>query len=214
MQLIERGFRVPARAPARVRMAGFTLLEVMVALVITAIGLLGIAKIQALAYASTGTASVRSLVALQASGLAASMHADRAYWSTGAAPASITITSSGTGTNFTISDNYLNTQANTATFCQSGGGGAPCSVAQMASYDLRTWATAMNAPGMLGNLNPYTTITCPVLPAPITCTIQITWNERAVSINNQGTANTQVATNSTANGSGTFNPTYILYVEP
>jgi type IV pilus assembly protein PilV len=64
----------------RRRARGFTLLEVMVALVITSIGLLGIAKIQALAYASTGTASMRSLVALQAAGLAAAMHADRGYW--------------------------------------------------------------------------------------------------------------------------------------
>src|ERR1700678_1427642 len=72
--MIERG---DYRASAHARAGGFTLLEVMVAVVVTAIGLLGIAKIQALAYASTTTASVRSLVALQASGLAASMHADR-----------------------------------------------------------------------------------------------------------------------------------------
>ncbi|MEA3161860.1 MAG: hypothetical protein QOD95_3408, partial [Gammaproteobacteria bacterium] len=39
--------------PAHAR--GFTLLEVMVSLFITAIGLLGIAKLQALAYASTGS---------------------------------------------------------------------------------------------------------------------------------------------------------------
>jgi type IV pilus assembly protein PilV len=192
-------------------MGGFTLLEVMVAVVITAIGLLGIAKIQALAYASTGTASMRSLVAIQASGLAASMHADRTYWSTGAAPDPVTITGTGSGANFTISDNYLNTTANTATYCQSGGAGAPCSPAQMASYDLRTWATALN--GVLGNLNPVTTIDCPVA-VPVTCTIKVTWNERAVSLNNQGATNTQVATSATVNGSGTFNPTYILYVEP
>jgi hypothetical protein len=42
----------------------------------------------------------------------------------------------------------------------------------------------------------------------------VTWNERAVSVNSQGSTNTQVATSATANGSGTFNPTYILYVEP
>ena len=83
------------RASARARAGGFTLLEVMVAVVVTAIGLLGIAKIQALAYASTTTASVRSLVALQASGLAASMHADRFYWAPGGAPVLITITGSG-----------------------------------------------------------------------------------------------------------------------
>ena len=206
--MIERGH---CRAPTRARVGGFTLLEVMVAVVITAIGLLGIAKIQALAYASTSTASMRSLVAIQASGLAASMHADRTYWSTGAAPVPVTIQGTGTGTNFTISDNYLNTTANTATYCQSGGAGAPCSPAQMASYDLRTWATALN--GVLGNLNPVTTINCPVA-VPVTCTIQVTWNERAVSVNSQGSTNTQVAASATANGSGTFNPTYILYVEP
>jgi type IV pilus assembly protein PilV len=209
VQLIERGnYRAQARAPARIRAGGFTLLEVMVALVVTSVGLLGIAKIQALAYASTGTASMRSLVAIQASGLAASMHADRTYWS-GLAPPLITITGTGTGANFTISDNYLNTTANTTTYCQSGGAGAPCTPSQMASYDLRTWATALN--GVLGNLNPVTTITCPVA-VPVTCTIQVTWNERAVSVNAQGTANTQVATGTAAGG--TFNPTYMLYVEP
>jgi type IV pilus assembly protein PilV len=208
VQLIQQG---NYRAPARARMGGFTLLEVMVALVVTAIGLLGIAKIQALAYASTGTASMRSLVAIQASGLAASMHADRTYWSKGSAPPVITITGTGSGANFTIDDNYLNTTANTATFCQSGGAGAPCTPAKMASYDLRTWATALN--GVLGHLNPVTVISCPVV-VPVTCTIQVTWNERAVSINSQGAANTQVATSATAAGSGTFNPTYLLYVEP
>ena len=46
------------------RTRGFSLLEVMVALVIISIGLLGVAKMQALAYASTSTASSRSLAAI------------------------------------------------------------------------------------------------------------------------------------------------------
>jgi len=64
------------RAPER----GFSLLEVLVALVIIGVGMLGIAKIQALAYASTGTASERSLAAIEAASLAASMRANRGYW--------------------------------------------------------------------------------------------------------------------------------------
>jgi type IV pilus assembly protein PilV len=208
VQLIERG-KYRASAPARA--GGFTLLEVMVAVVVTAIGLLGIAKIQALAYASTGTASMRSMVAIEASGLAASMHADRTYWSSGAAPAAITITG-GPGTAFTISDNYLNTTASTTTYCQAGGAGAPCTPSQMASYDLRTWAAALN--GLLLNLNSVTTISCPTINTPITCTIQVTWNERAVSINNQGATNTQVSNVATSTAAGTFAPNYMLYVEP
>jgi type IV pilus assembly protein PilV len=74
------------------RTRGFTLLEVMVAVVITAIGLLGIAKIHALAYSSTATAGARSLVALQAAGLASSMHANRTYWAAGTAPVPVVIT--------------------------------------------------------------------------------------------------------------------------
>jgi type IV pilus assembly protein PilV len=203
------------RASARARAGGFTLLEVMVAVVVTAIGLLGIAKLQALAYASTGTASLRSLVAIQASGLAASMHANRIYWSGAATggppPTVITIT----GTN--ITDNGANTLGTTATatdFCYSGGGGAPCSNFQMAAFDLHTWATALNAAGMLFNLNPVTTISCPTVNTPVTCTIQVVWNERAVSINSQGANNTQVDTAATANSTATFAPTYMLYVEP
>ncbi|HMD72977.1 MAG TPA: type IV pilus modification protein PilV [Steroidobacteraceae bacterium] len=182
-----------------VRARGFTLLEVMVALVITSIGLLGIAKMQALAYASTGTAGVRSLVALQASGLATAMHADRGYWAAGAAPASVVIT----GT--TINDPTLNATAATAGYCVAGNGNNPCAPATMAANDLHTYAAALNA--MLNNSNPVTTINCPaaVIGQPTTCTIQVTWSEKAVSINTQS----QAATNLT-----TFSPSYMLYVTP
>ena len=59
---------------------GFSLIEVLVALVVVSIGLLGIAKMQAIAYSSTGVASKRSLAAIEAASLASSMHANRAYW--------------------------------------------------------------------------------------------------------------------------------------
>ena len=199
------------RASAHARAGGFTLIEVMVAVVVTAIGLLGIAKIQALAYASTTSASVRSLVALQASGLAASMHANRAYWSNGTAPPTITITSSGTAS--TITGGNLNSTAPGAKDCvQSGTGTVPCVPATLAANDLHNWANALNGPGLLLGLNPVTTIACPISPLPVNCQITITWNEKAVSINSQGTANTVVASGNATNG--TFQPTFVLYVEP
>ncbi len=187
----KRSGRCP-RAHAR----GFTLLEVMVSLVVTSIGLLGIAKLQALAYASTGSASVRSLVALQAAGLAASMHADRSYWAGGFAPVPVIIT--GTA----INDTTLNGTATSAGYCVAGAGAAPCTTDVMAAFDLHTYATALNA--MLGNSNPVTTITCPNI-TPLNCTIQVTWTENAVSVNSQSASSTTNAT---------FVPTYTLYVEP
>jgi type IV pilus assembly protein PilV len=190
-------YRTRTGVPARSRARGFTLIEVMVALVITAIGLLGIAKIQALAYASTGSAGIRSLVALEAAGLAASMHANRNYWS-GLAPNVVTITASN------ISDATLGTPAN----CLN----VQCLVAStLAAYDVQTYAQALGGPaGLLPGSNPITTITCQAI-TPTSCTIQVTWGEHAVSINSQSAAAT-VETTSTS--PGTFAPTYTLYVEP
>ena len=182
-----------------VRARGFTLIEVLVALIVTGIGLLGIAKIQALVYANTGSASVRSLVAIQASSLAAVMHANRAYWA-GLAPSPLTITGR------TISDNTLNTSATGASDCNLTGSTVPlpCTPALLAAYDLHTWANGINA--LLPSANPTTTITCQNIP--VNCAIQIQWNEKTVSLNAQS------ATGAISGLAGTFAPTYILYVEP
>ncbi len=54
----------------RSRTQGFSLIEVMVALIIIAVGMLGIAKMQALALSNTESSGVRSLVAIEAASLA------------------------------------------------------------------------------------------------------------------------------------------------
>jgi type IV pilus assembly protein PilV len=183
---------------------GFTLIEVLVALIVTCIGLLGIAKIQALVYANTGSASTRSLVALQASGLAATMHANRVYWSLGAAPSPITIT----GPVISESTNTLNTTAAATTDCNLTGStvALPCLPPVLAAHDLHIWANGLS--GLLPGVTPTTTITCPPGLIPLTCTIQITWNEKTVSLNTQSNAGT------TQGAAGTFAPTYTLFVEP
>jgi type IV pilus assembly protein PilV len=175
------------------RCHGFSLVEVMVALVVCAIGLLGLAKMESLAVSSTSVASSRSLAAIQASSLAAAMHANRGYWAAGLAPASTTVTVIGGTT--TISDPGLSSAANCLV-----PGAASCTAGLMAAYDVQQWAAALQTllPGSLA------TITCTtVTSTPVTCTVQIQWVENGVAANAQQTTINALQA-----------PTYVLYVQP
>jgi type IV pilus assembly protein PilV len=174
---------------------GFSLIEVMVALIVIAVGLLGIGKMQALAIASTTSASMRSLAAIEAASLAASMHANRDYWD-----ATPPVTTTVTGT--TITSTTAGFPTATAD-CTESTGTVPCTTTTLASYDLDQWALALNQ--LLPNAT--ATISCPNQTAPLSCTIQISWAEKAVAINSTEAAN--VATTEQFD-----TPTYTLYVEP
>lgn len=173
------------------RQGGFSMIEVLVSLIIIAFGLLGIAKIQALAYGSTGTAGLRSLAAIQASGMASAMRANRLYWASGQAPDPITIQGNAIGS----ADATLAAAAD----CTQGGANAPCSPHDLAAFDLQAWAGNLNA--LLPN--DTATVSCPIATNPISCTIQIGWSEHLVAINAQG-----------ANGAAMAAPTYTVYVQP
>lgn len=192
---------------------GFSLIEVLVALIIISIGLLGIAKMQAIAYSSTGVAGKRSLAAIEAASLASSMHADRAYWSvSGTAPLSTTIK----GATVTASTDA----ALLVPVDCTAAGAAPCTPAQVAAYDLSfggvngsSWAASLQS--LLGTSD-QAVIAC-VNPAPVqtpvTCTVTIKWSENQVALNSQeaAAANAAVAGNAPAS---LQLPSYTLYIQP
>jgi type IV pilus assembly protein PilV len=159
---------------------GFSLVEVMVALIIICVGLLGIAKLQALMLSNTGASRTRALAALEASSIAASMHADRDYWT--ASPAATTTVTNGS---ITSSDPILETAPN----CYFGQADAPCTTpAKMAAFDLNNWMADMASvlPGSSAS------IACATNVGVVTCTIGITWQENTVASNTQeGTATFQ-----------------------
>lgn len=168
---------------------GFSLVEVMVALIVISVGLLGCAKLGALLMSSTGTSRLRSLVALEAASLADSIHADRDFWDassgdwTPATGVSVTATeSSGTTTFSSSGSSNLSSGLSSAPVCESGSG-APCSAVNMASYDLTQWATALKNSNVLQNST--STITCASLNSIITCTVTINWQENTVASNSQ-----------------------------
>lgn len=173
--------------------AGFSLVEVLVALVITSIGLLGLAKMESLGLASTSIAGTRSLAAIEASSLAAMMHANRGYWAGGFAPASFTV-GGGRGLPTTIANANL-----AATFNCTVAGAGSCAPSSMAAVDVQNWAADLSSV-----LPPYlATVTCSTTGFPVNCAIEIQWSENSVAVNSQQT------------GIASLNaPTYILYVEP
>jgi type IV pilus assembly protein PilV len=177
---------------------GFSLVEVMVALVVCAIGLLGLAKMESLAVSSTSVAAARSIAAIQASSLAAAMHANKGYWASGTAPASTTVTVNNNPNTVVISDPVLNSSPPNS--CSIPGTNS-CTSDQMAAFDVQNWATSLQTllPGS------FSTITCTTTTAtPVTCTIQIQWTENAVAANAQQNFNLNPLQT----------PTYVLYVQP
>src|SRR5215469_16764012 len=98
---------------ARARADGFSLVEVMVAVVIICVGLLGIAKMQALALSNTTPSRLRALAAIEAAGLASAMHSNREYWAGATPPTTTTFNAGGTG-QFASTDAVLQAAANRA----------------------------------------------------------------------------------------------------
>jgi type IV pilus assembly protein PilV len=198
---------------------GFTLIEVMVALIVITIGLLGVAKMQALSLANTTIARQRSMAAIEAASLAAAMRANRLYW--GGLPTGFVINwVPSVAPAFTVPlDANLAAAANTGNSHACDGvaaGPAVCAYTSnntaLAGADLAGWGAALTA--VLPN--PSATINCGVplgTTLPASCTIQITWGETSVAMSAQEA--TQEAAMKAAGTQGQFEkPTYQLYVEP
>jgi type IV pilus assembly protein PilV len=192
--------------------SGFSLVEVMVAVVVICVGLLGIAKMQALALSNTTTSRLRALAAFEAASLAAAMHSNRQYWAT-TPPVTITLNAAAIiSTDGALSGTATGYLGNPLACVGNNSGIAKCAALNLAASDLANWTNDLNA--LLPN--PTASIACPPAAGnvPTSCTIQISWIERAVGATQQGAG--FVAANCTALGQGQCfeMPTYTLYVEP
>ena len=149
------------------RAGGFSLVEVLVALIIISVGLLGVARMQGASIANTNAARMRSLAAIEAASLASAMHGNRAYWAANFP----TITVAGAA--ITSSDGALSATVN----CNASGGSVPCSASQLAASDLNEWVANYAALFPAGTA----AITCSAATTPLSCTIQLAWSENAAS---------------------------------
>ncbi len=172
------------------RQAGSSILETLIALLVVAVGLLGLAKLQAAAISSTQNSRVRSLIALQTESLVAVMHANKGFWAAGLAPSTFTVS----GTTVADSSGTLNASVS--------GCSSACTPSQLAAYDVQTWAKRMNAkfPSYLA------TVTCSTTAGvPVSCNVTVSWSEKYVAINSM-TAASGVTSSATQS--------FTLYVQP
>jgi type IV pilus assembly protein PilV len=194
---------------------GFSLVEVLVSLIIICVGLLGIAKLEALMLSSTGTSRLRALVALQAESLADAMHANRDFWDGGStywnvsSNGALSVTSTetaGAAPNFTSTNADLQTAVSNAQPDAEADGNiclnAICTSVQIAGADLAEWG--QNITAVLQNST--SSIGCTLVNNVTTCTIAVQWNENTVAANSQEAA---------AGAPTAFQQqTYTLVVEP
>ena len=167
----------PLFVPATRVAAGFSLLEVLVALVIISISLLGIAGMQAISIANTHESGFRSLAATQASSLQAMMAVNDAYWQTSPVPAQATTT--GTALNPIVT---IGTTAQTSV---SDCVASACTPAQLAIYDLQQWQK-----GVAGLLPSGSgAVSCSNGGGAVaTCLITVSWFEKSLVQNSQDTS--------------------------
>lgn len=202
--------RTPWRA-----LRGFSLVEIMVAVVVICVGLLGIAKMQALAVSSTNSARLRAMAAFQAASLASAMHSNRGYWASAAAvassPVTVTIPAGAAAAAITVSPAGF-AQPDTACIVTAASAVPACpgiaGAQTLAGFDVQRWAES--TVGLLPNLT--ATITCQGATQPASCIIQMSWTERTRAANSSeksvAIVDSQVAA---AGGSLDY---YTLYVEP
>lgn len=183
---------------------GFTLVEVMVAVIVTAVGLLGLAKMQALAISATKNSGSRSLIALQTESLAGMMHANKAYWANPTAGVLPGFTASGT----TISNDATGVlNAPPGNNCTVPGP-LSCTPQQLAAVDVLSWITDLNTQFPTYNakvictgdtgFTPVTLADLAPPPLAVSCTIFVTWQEKLIALNkNTATGATSQVTTQT-----------------
>lgn len=165
---------------------GFSLVEVMVSLVIIAVGLLGVAGIMALSMNNDDSSRMQSLAALQAASMATAMQANSAYWVT-PGPGSILTQSAPTVS---------------STACD---GTVACTASQLATVDLANWgySIAQSLPNGIGSVSCGAVQPTATSPAATTCSITVGWQTNSMANDHQAGTAATVSSQS-----------YVLVVQP
>ena len=167
---------------------GFGLIEVLVSVVVIAVGLLGIAKMHALAIGNTRVSASRSLAAIYVGSLSSAMHANAGYWQVPGTTINVSTSPNADASAIVLSDATLNGKTVDCTYSATNTAPPVCTSAEMAADDLRTWGMSLlQLPGGTG------TVVC-TSATPVTCRITVSWAADKIIGVNAATTNTATAT--------------------
>ncbi|MDN5865046.1 MAG: type IV pilus modification protein PilV [Gammaproteobacteria bacterium] len=141
---------------------GFSLLEALIALLVIAVGVLGIAGLQAASIYRTHVGEVKSLAAVEAQSIAAAMLANPGAFPPTVIPPAKYETASAAALSPPAAD------------CGTG----ICTPAEMAQYDLYVWGNRLqqDLPQGDGAIECHTTA-----PNPTQCKVTITWRQKRMA---------------------------------
>ena len=200
---------IPKQFKQRHLQRGVSLLEVLISILIVAVGLLGIAKMQATSIANTQVSGSRGLVALQAGGLAALMHSNKGYWQV--AGGTTPPCNGATACVFNTSTTYFGTACALGTTCANPGSGT---ASPITAYDVNTWLAnaAVQIPGYS-----QTSINCDNSSATntfTTCVITVSWLEKQSATTFSTTQNSAAGSSDNTTQKNATMQSYYLYVQP
>lgn len=168
--------------PPMKKQHGFSMIEVLVAVVVLVFGVLGMAGLQMQAITATEQGRYNSRAAMQATSVAAAIRANPLYWTS----ANGTITVSGP-----VVANVPTFSGGPTAFTGDCTNGTMCTPVQMAYYDLKNWGLDINGSLPVGVL----TVTCDsVTQKPAVCTVDVSWSEKNVAGRDQETGSGALAT--------------------
>ncbi len=154
--------------------AGFSLIEVLVSLVVVAVGMLGLTGLLVNGVAATKTSQLRSAASLQVTSLASAMSTNRDFWGDPDL-AQISFTAEGT---VVKTQNGIN--LGVAPDCLA----AACNAHNLAVYDIKNWLTALD--NQLPDAK--SEVQCSIHLDAKNCYATVKWNENYYAGNKTGTS--------------------------